>query len=107
MKPPEILVPDAQDPAAQPRLWTIWVTNNYDHTDHAVTDEEMTSGNGEYAAVCGTVVFPPSLLFPPGWRCVRCVTFLEARRQRHGARQHGRSHRQRGWLERVLRLGHR
>lgn len=57
-------------------LHVVWHRCVVDARDHAVTDQEFTSGRykgeGRYVAVCGHVVYPGSMLDAPGPPCRRC-----------------------------------
>jgi len=101
----ERIVTNRQATATSSRLWTIWVTGVNDgavHIDHAVPDEEMMIGQGEYAAVCGEAVHPAPLTVPPGRRCAQCVTFLQARAQHQARRTHGSGGHTPSWLPQVF-----
>lgn len=74
-------MPDHHPTPRHPDRHTIWLTTTIDqdgHLDHAVRHDELATRSGRYTAVCGTTVYPASLLTPPGPQCLRCVTHLDA-----------------------------
>jgi hypothetical protein len=106
----ERIVTNRQATVTSSRIRTIWVTGVSDgavHIDHAVPDEEMMIGQGEYAAVCGAAVHPAPLTVPPGRLCGQCVTFLQARAQHHERRTNSAGRQTSTWLARIFgwRLG--
>jgi len=64
------------------QLWLSWMSCLHDGLDHAVTDEELTSGlhrdNGVYQAICGHTVTPQAMISAPGRSCTTCRTTLDA-----------------------------
>lgn len=56
--------------------FVMWFTGGSDHTDHAITDDNMAAGisigTGRYAALCGAMVCVSSMICPPGRRCASC-----------------------------------
>ncbi len=64
------------------RLFVTWFRSGTDGQDHAITDEANALAHErceDAEAVCGHVVTPVSLTFPPGPRCPACVRFVRAR----------------------------
>src|SRR5262249_34919548 len=87
------------------RLFVCWQTSIYDGHGHAITDEEFTFGDraqqGEFDAVCGSVLRLADSFLPPGRRCPRCVAFLRAREAFRQRELRIASRRRIGWLRRV------
>lgn len=58
-----------------------WFTCEFDHTDHAVSDDNMaigfSVGAGRYAALCGATVCVSPLVCPPGRRCPSCEAIVQ------------------------------
>lgn len=96
-----------------PTTWMVWVTCAVDGIDHAVTDENMSTGvnagRGHYTAVCGDSVVPAALTAPPGQACSRCAAVLRhptcnPPEERPDARRRYGAHRRHGLRARVLSL---
>ncbi|MGI9000842.1 MAG: hypothetical protein ACR2GH_04175 [Pseudonocardia sp.] len=82
-------VPPAVGLAPQPdttpeKLWLSWMSCINDDLDHAVTDQELTTGqhhdDGVYQAICGHTVTPQAMITAPGRSCIPCRTTLDALR---------------------------
>lgn len=54
---------------------TTWMTCCIDGLEHAITDNDLTTGQqrGIYGAVCGHRVASRALICPPGRRCPICL----------------------------------
>jgi hypothetical protein len=77
-------------PVAGDRVWFIWLTAYYaEPVDHAVTDEEMAAGRGEYRAVCDVVFLPAAMESPPKPVCPACLKALQSRMDRAANRSAG------------------
>jgi hypothetical protein len=60
------------------RVWYIWLTAYSEPVDHAVTDEDMAAGRGEYRAVCRAVFLPAAMESPPKPACPACLKALQS-----------------------------
>lgn len=64
------------------RLFVTWARSGIDGQDHAITDETRARAHrrrSDAEAVCGHLVTPVSLTFPPGPRCRVCERYVHAR----------------------------
>jgi len=98
------LTPHPHPDTIPEQLWLTWLNCTNDGTDHAVTDQELTTGqhrdSGRYQAVCGHIATPQAMITPPGRRCVTCRTTLDA--QRRPASRQARWRRRLTWLRTVF-----
>lgn len=102
-------MPDHQDPITrQHDCGTIWLTTTVDraagHADHAVRHEELATRSGSYMAVCGSTVYPASMMTPPGPQCIRCVNHLETTAPQHGQPRNALSRRKPSRVRRIPAL---
>lgn len=55
----------------------VWITTADESVDHALSDDAMTdgltTGLGEYSALCGARFRPAALVSPPAPLCARCA----------------------------------
>lgn len=62
------------------RELVVWMTCSVDGRDHAVTGSHADTASererGIYAAVCGRLVAPKSMVSPPGPRCQACCLLI-------------------------------